>query len=378
MHQWKRVSILVLSFLILFQGISLVGAQRQIETKTEIYNYYDSSGSLFCTVKVGLTGYTTIENRKETYNAKFTVEDIATNVEIRLEEVSWEVSSESVEKGSENIDVSLNAVGNSYEFQFNVKSIPDEYSDDATLTAKFKHDIYRADTRKRSNDVSSISTVLQVYDVGQSPSPTTPSDDTLPGDILPSYRTIVRLLPFIIVIFSIIVVAIIVRRRRPRHGVPMMPVMSDTQLESMSYDELLGLREALEEGLRRIENQLNAGLLSPQQYMDAYTKYRSEWINVSRRLAEVGISEIVAPPKTEEVTCPSCGMPYASDTPFCPNCGEERLRCIVCLLPIVSGDIIKCPHCGGIAHKEHLQEWVKVKGFCPNCKQALSEYDLVQ
>ncbi len=118
--------------------------------------------------------------------------------------------------------------------------------------------------------------------------------------------------------------------------------------------------------------------------MEAYTKYREEWIQINNRLSAVGISESeeegeVIPPTIEEVACSSCGTPYSSDAPFCPSCGSEREKCTVCLLPMAPGsEIAKCPHCGGIAHNDHLQEWVKIKGFCPKCKNKLAEYDLVQ
>ncbi|MCK5587283.1 MAG: hypothetical protein KAI34_00985 [Candidatus Lokiarchaeota archaeon] len=388
MHKWKKYSKLTISFMILLLSISPVVAQRQTETVNEYYDYSDSNGFL-CTVRVSLNGFPTIENRKEIYTARLTVQnfDTSSSVEIRLKRISWEVrTDEGVETGEEEVNSSLNAVGNSYDFEFNVKSISDEYSGDATLTAEFRHDIYRDGIKIRPDEKSSISTNLKVFAVEESPSPTTPPDGNTSSESNTSFGAITRYLPvFIVIILIFVVIGSIARKRKPRYEGTTVPVIA-TQIESMTYDELLGRREVLDDGLRRIETQLNAGLLTPQQYMDTYTKYRSEWIQINRRLSVAGISEQeseieseMIPSPMEELACPSCGTPYPSDTPFCPTCGVEREKCTVCLLPMEPGsEITKCPHCSGIAHKDHLQEWVKIKGFCPKCKNKLTEYDLIQ
>ncbi len=58
---------------------------------------------------------------------------------------------------------------------------------------------------------------------------------------------------------------------------------------------------------------------------------------------------------------------------ICPNCNEKIVRCIVCKLPISSKEIIgSCYECQGIAHLNHLQEWLKVKGTCPVCQRKIS------
>ena len=56
----------------------------------------------------------------------------------------------------------------------------------------------------------------------------------------------------------------------------------------------------------------------------------------------------------------------------CPNCGIDTVLCSVCKLPISFGsEHLECYHCQNVAHKEHLLEWVKVKGTCPVCQQKL-------
>jgi len=43
-------------------------------------------------------------------------------------------------------------------------------------------------------------------------------------------------------------------------------------------------------------------------------------------------------------------------------------KCSVCKLAIfASEDILTCPFCGAIAHEIDLLEWIKIKGYCPNC-----------
>ncbi|WXG42241.1 MAG: zinc ribbon domain-containing protein [Candidatus Freyarchaeum deiterrae] len=75
--------------------------------------------------------------------------------------------------------------------------------------------------------------------------------------------------------------------------------------------------------------------------------------------------------------CLYCGTEIPEDAEFCPHCGEARVRCPVCSKDIVSGDrFVKCPYCGALNHREHLLEWIKVKGYCPNCKRKLKETDI--
>ncbi len=49
------------------------------------------------------------------------------------------------------------------------------------------------------------------------------------------------------------------------------------------------------------------------------------------------------------------------------------VRCMVCNLIISPSkdEIIYCPHCSSPAHRTHLIEWIKIKGFCPNCKREI-------
>jgi len=75
----------------------------------------------------------------------------------------------------------------------------------------------------------------------------------------------------------------------------------------------------------------------------------------------------------EAVSCVSCGFSFPAELDICPECGEERARCSVCQLDIVFGDdLVRCPYCGVPSHRDHLLEWIKIKGFCPTCRKELS------
>jgi predicted RNA-binding Zn-ribbon protein involved in translation (DUF1610 family) len=47
-------------------------------------------------------------------------------------------------------------------------------------------------------------------------------------------------------------------------------------------------------------------------------------------------------------------------------------RCIICYGQIKSDSevaIWKCPHCGKVAHFEHVENWIQQKQKCPVCRQ---------
>lgn len=72
------------------------------------------------------------------------------------------------------------------------------------------------------------------------------------------------------------------------------------------------------------------------------------------------------------VRCFSCGEARTNINEVCPNCGIDTVLCSVCKLPISFGsEPLECYHCQHVAHKEHLLEWVKVKGTCPICQKKL-------
>jgi hypothetical protein len=73
------------------------------------------------------------------------------------------------------------------------------------------------------------------------------------------------------------------------------------------------------------------------------------------------------------IRCFSCGEERTNVNEPCSNCEIDTVQCSVCKLPISFGsDYLECYHCQNVAHREHLLEWVKVKGTCPICQQKLT------
>jgi hypothetical protein len=94
------------------------------------------------------------------------------------------------------------------------------------------------------------------------------------------------------------------------------------------------------------------------------------------------------------VQCKNCGASLKPSDNNCWNCGapaktsltassvpgaRTRMRirsgiCIVCKRGLEKADeILFCPYCGGLAHKDHMLEWLHVKDYCPTCGRHLDE-----
>lgn len=107
--------------------------------------------------------------------------------------------------------------------------------------------------------------------------------------------------------------------------------------------------------------------------------------------------EHAAPPSRRPEQCRYCGAAIlVHDPQFRWNCGASlrrddmpvaepvtkrgrllKKKCMVCDLQLSSADeIVHCPHCGNLAHKDHLLEWLHVKGSCPICHQNIEENEL--
>jgi predicted amidophosphoribosyltransferase len=95
--------------------------------------------------------------------------------------------------------------------------------------------------------------------------------------------------------------------------------------------------------------------------------------------------------------CRSCGASLKPGDNNCWNCGAPakaslmassvrsaraggRMRsgiCMVCKRGLEKGDeILFCPYCGGLAHKDHMLEWLHVKDYCPTCGRHLDEAEV--
>ena len=113
-------------------------------------------------------------------------------------------------------------------------------------------------------------------------------------------------------------------------------------------------------------------------------------------------AEILPPTRARDITarefCPYCGSPVKPGYRFCTNCGASLVSanstgrienaqsvrevdsigaCMVCGLAIQrSAQVAYCVHCGNVAHRLHLLEWIHVKGRCPICGEHLTEEDI--
>jgi predicted amidophosphoribosyltransferase len=97
------------------------------------------------------------------------------------------------------------------------------------------------------------------------------------------------------------------------------------------------------------------------------------------------------------VQCKSCGASLKPGDNNCWNCGAPakaslmassvpsaraggRIRsgiCMVCKMALEkSEETLFCPYCGGLAHKDHMLEWLHVKDYCPTCGRHLDEAEV--
>ena len=90
---------------------------------------------------------------------------------------------------------------------------------------------------------------------------------------------------------------------------------------------------------------------------------------------EESIEQIDETKVDEEITdtdrifsCSSCGAIMTLSDENCPSCGSSKPVCVVCLSELNEDDIIvKLTCCSSYAHKDHIDNWVSVKGHCPKC-----------
>ena len=77
-------------------------------------------------------------------------------------------------------------------------------------------------------------------------------------------------------------------------------------------------------------------------------------------------------------TCSVCGEVIKSKDSHCSACNSPKSLCAVCQAPLSPDDtIVRTPCCQSYAHKEHILNWISMKGFCPNCMQKITEVDLI-
>nr|MDO8079461.1 hypothetical protein [Candidatus Freyarchaeota archaeon] len=134
-------------------------------------------------------------------------------------------------------------------------------------------------------------------------------------------------------------------------------------------ENLEAKRVALKDLMQEINARFDAGKLTPDEYREIYTKYSTKLASIDKKLGRLKIIT----PVLGKWCCLFCGFEIQGNTKFCPNCGGARLKCSVCQTEIVTEEqYVKCPYCGVLSHKDHLFEWIKMRGTCPNCNKKLS------
>ncbi len=76
-------------------------------------------------------------------------------------------------------------------------------------------------------------------------------------------------------------------------------------------------------------------------------------------------------------TCFNCGEIIIEKDGLCPSCGSPKPVCAVCFSELTRNDeVVKLSCCSLYAHKQHIFNYLEIKGQCPKCQQELSKEDL--
>ncbi|MHA1426001.1 MAG: zinc ribbon domain-containing protein [Candidatus Helarchaeota archaeon] len=77
-------------------------------------------------------------------------------------------------------------------------------------------------------------------------------------------------------------------------------------------------------------------------------------------------------------TCPHCGKELDKNATFCTHCNEDVFKCAICFRFIKNDELVRCPKCGSPAHEQHFLEWLKKTGACPVCQNKLYEQEVAK
>jgi hypothetical protein len=85
------------------------------------------------------------------------------------------------------------------------------------------------------------------------------------------------------------------------------------------------------------------------------------------------VTEEIPDLKPRMLHCPSCEGALGPRDAQCPSCGNVFPPCVICRQPTIM-NLTKTPCCGAYAHAPHLQEWLRIKGTCPVCREKLQDW----
>ena len=77
----------------------------------------------------------------------------------------------------------------------------------------------------------------------------------------------------------------------------------------------------------------------------------------------------------DTVQCGNCKNKISKIMDYCPYCGTKVAKCQICKFPIHE-DQAQCSNCNSLFHRNHLKEYLKIKGTCPICNSNLKDYDI--
>jgi len=80
-----------------------------------------------------------------------------------------------------------------------------------------------------------------------------------------------------------------------------------------------------------------------------------------------------------KLKCYYCGHTIEDSHLPCPNCSKAQPLCIICNGLIKRGqEVLECPNCENVGHKEHMRKWISIKEECPICKTQISKRNLIE
>jgi hypothetical protein len=83
-------------------------------------------------------------------------------------------------------------------------------------------------------------------------------------------------------------------------------------------------------------------------------------------------------PKSYQSQCHKCGNPILEKQKSCGFC-SQRFTCAICLKSVVIAkdtDLVECPQCSNLFHRQHLFNSVKMRSECPICHIKLTLKDV--
>jgi hypothetical protein len=88
-------------------------------------------------------------------------------------------------------------------------------------------------------------------------------------------------------------------------------------------------------------------------------------------ITEATITKMSRPTDSLQI-CPHCGSRQSVLIRTCTECSKELPSCQICKRGFAEEESrIHCPQCDNPFHKNHLQEYIRIKGECPVCKEGL-------